>query len=102
MEPLHKAVYIYNLVMSSDEDKYLAELGKSLKNLRQTLTKKSLRLLAYEAGIPHSTLSRLERGERMASIITLKRLSFAFNMNIGQFINKLEENIPEKIKNFDV
>ena len=88
--------------MSSDEKKYLIAFGKSLKKLRLEHTDKSMRLLAYEAGVPPSTLCRLENGQRMATIISLKRLAWSFGWTLDEFLKEVEKNIPDEIKNFDV
>jgi len=58
--------------------------------------------LAYECGINPSVLSRLENGQRMANIYTLKKIAIGFNMEIGKLISEIEKKIPENIKIFDV
>lgn len=88
--------------MSTLEDKYLKEFGKSFKNFRLKHSDKSLRLLAYECGIAPSILSRLENGQRMANLFTLKKLALGLNMDVGTFLIEVEKNIPDDIKNFDV
>jgi transcriptional regulator with XRE-family HTH domain len=84
---------------SNENKAYLEAFGKELKNIRINYAKKSLRIFAYEAGIPCATLSRLENGKRIPNIITLKKISLALNWQLCDLIKIIEQNLPEKIKN---
>ena len=86
----------------SVEREYIEAFGKSLKNLRISVAKKSLRMFSYEADIPCATLSRLENGTRIANIITLKRIAAEMNCSVSDLLKEIERTIPENIKNFDM
>lgn len=84
------------------EKKYLEEFGKNLKALRINEAQKSLRIFAYESDVPSATLSRIENGQRVPNLIVLKKLASGFDMSIKELISRVEENIPDNIKNFDI
>lgn len=83
------------------EQEYLSVFGKNLKSLRVNLAKKSLRLFSYEADIPCATLSRLENGTRIPNIITLKKIASELNISVSKLLDKIEEDMPEHLKNFE-
>lgn len=86
----------------SVESEYIKAFGKSLKNIRTSVAKKSLRMFAYEAGIPCATLSRLENGTRIPNIITLKKIAAGLNWSVSDLLSEVESVIPIGIKNFDL
>lgn len=86
----------------SVESEYIKAFGKSLKNIRTSVAKKSLRMFAYEAGIPCATLSRLENGSRIPNIITLKKIAAGLNWSVSDLLSEVESVIPIGIKNFDL
>lgn len=83
------------------EQEYLSVFGQKLKSLRVNLTKKSLRLFSYEADIPCATLSRLENGTRIPNIITLKKIASELNISVSSLLDKIEQDMPEHLKNFE-
>lgn len=83
------------------EQEYLSVFGQKLKSLRVNLTKKSLRLFSYEADIPCATLSRLENGTRIPNIITLKKIASELNISVSRLLDKIEQDMPEHLKNFE-
>ena len=83
------------------EQEYLSVFGQELKNLRINLAKKSLRLFSYEADIPCATLSRLENGTRIPNIITLKKIASELNISVSRLLDKIEQDMPEHLKNFE-
>ena len=83
------------------EQEYLSVFGQKLKSLRVNLTKKSLRLFSYEADIPCATLSRLENGTRIPNIITLKKIASELNISVSKLLDKIEQDMPEHLKNFE-
>ena len=75
--------------------------GKALRDLRVAKTGKSSILFAYENDIPKSTLTRIERGENEAQLITLKKIAEAFGWSMEELFKHIEENIPKDFKIFD-
>ncbi len=63
-------------------------VGVLVKQLRrqQQLT---IKQLADKAGIDSATVSRVERGEQMPSIITAFQIAEGLNLSLYEFINKL-------------
>lgn len=85
----------------NNQQEYLSVFGQELKNLRINLAKKSLRLFSYEADIPCATLSRLENGTRIPNIITLKKIASELNISVSKLLDKIEQDMPEHLKNFE-
>lgn len=85
----------------NNQQEYLSVFGQELKNLRINLAKKSLRLFSYEADIPCATLSRLENGTRIPNIITLKKIASELNISVSRLLDKIEQDMPEHLKNFE-
>lgn len=85
----------------NNQQEYLSVFGQELKNLRINLAKKSLRLFSYEADIPCATLSRLENGTRIPNIITLKKIAYELNISVSRLLDKIEQDMPEHLKNFE-
>lgn len=85
----------------NNQQEYLSIFGQELKNLRINLAKKSLRLFSYEADIPCATLSRLENGTRIPNIITLKKIASELNISVSRLLDKIEQDMPEHLKNFE-
>ena len=85
----------------NNQQEYLSVFGQELKNLRINLAKKSLRLFSYEADIPCATLSRLENGTRIPNIITLKKIASELNISVSSLLDKIEQDMPEHLKNFE-
>ena len=87
---------------SAFKNKYLTAFGLSLKKIRTDIAGKSLRLFSYEADIPCATLSRLENGTRIPNIITLKKIAAELNWTLPELLKKIEDEIPDNIKNFEL
>ena len=87
---------------TSNEQAYLKEFGKNLKQLRVSITQKSLRIFAYENDIPCATLSRIENGRRIPNLLILKKIAYGFNTDIPSLIRRIEENIPDYLKSFEL
>ena len=98
---MQKSQYGALMTESVYKEKYLIAFGKSLKKIRTDIAKKSLRLFSYEADIPCATLSRLENGTRIPNVITLKKIAVELNCSLPELLQKIEDNIPENIKNFE-
>ena len=81
--------------------RYIKLFGENIKFLRTNLTQKSLRIFAYENDISCATLSRIESGQRIPNLLTLKKIANGLNLALADLINKIEENIPDSIKIID-
>lgn len=84
------------------EQEYIKAFGKSLKLLRQTVTQKSLRIFAYETDIPCATLSRIENGTRIPNLVILKRIATGFDWTISELVDRIENNITDNVKHFEI
>ena len=87
--------------MNEKEKCYCQMFGQALRELRIKETGKSTILLAYENDIPKSTLTRIERGENEAQLITLKKISEAFGWSMEELFKRIEENMPKDFKIFE-
>lgn len=87
--------------MNDLERKFCILTGEAIKLLRIELTGKSSRLFAYENDIPKSTLSRVERGENEAQLITLKKIAEGFGFSLSELFKRIEEKLPNDFKIFE-
>lgn len=87
--------------MNSKEKKYCQMVGKAIRELRIKQTGKSSLLFAYENDIPKSTLSRIERGENEAQLVTLKKIAEGFGWSLSELFGHIEEKLPNNFKIFD-
>ncbi len=87
---------------TKNEQEYVKAFGKSLKFLRENNAKKSLRIFAYETDVPCATLSRLENGLRIPNIIILKRIAAGFEWTLPELLDKIENNISDNLKKFEI
>lgn len=69
------------------EKKFLAALGGRIRNLR---TKKGLSLseLAYLCEFEKASLSRIELGKTNTTILTLRKISKALEINIAELFEE--------------
>lgn len=84
------------------EQEYIIEFGKSLRDLRQSIAKKSLRIFSYETDVPCATLSRIENGLRIPNIVILKRIAAGLDWSLAELIDKIENNINDNVKHFEI
>ncbi|MBR1775895.1 hypothetical protein IJ750_02325 [bacterium] len=75
-------------------------IGKIIKKHRLA-TKKGILLHAYEFDIPSSSLNLVEHGARDCQITTLWKIANSFGMTFGEFINEVEEQLPENFTLID-
>lgn len=75
-------------------------IGKIIKKHRLA-TKKGILLHAYEFDIPSSSLNLVEHGARDSQITTLWKIANSFGMTFGEFINEVEEQLPENFTLID-
>ncbi len=87
--------------MKEREKFYCKLVGDAIRKIRIERTNKSSLLFAYENDIPKSTLSRIERGENEAQIVTLKKIAEGFGWSMAELFEHIEENMPENFKIFD-
>lgn len=87
--------------MNSKEKIYCQMVGKEIRELRIKQTGKSSLLFAYENDIPKSTLSRIERGENEAQLVTLKKIAEGFGWSLSELFGHIEEKLPNNFKIFD-
>lgn len=87
--------------MNSKEKIYCQMVGKTIRELRIKQTGKSSLLFAYENDIPKSTLSRIERGENEAQLVTLKKIAEGFGWSLSELFGHIEEKLPNNFKIFD-
>ncbi|OYQ35083.1 transcriptional regulator [Flavobacterium cyanobacteriorum] len=72
--------------MDISEEKYLAQLGRRIKEEREK-NKLSQEDLANDCNIPKSQIGRIERAEINTTIRTLLKISRALNIPIKDLIN---------------
>ncbi len=87
--------------MKEREKFYCKLVGDAIRKIRIERTNKSSLLFAYENDIPKSTLSRIERGENEAQIVTLKKIAEGFGWSMAELFEHIEKNMPENFKIFD-
>jgi len=79
--------------MQDDKRKIiLAAVAKAVRKLRGD---KSQYLLGAEYDISTSLLSTLERGLKDPQLTTLFNLANAFNMTTSEFVQKIENELPQ-------
>lgn len=90
-----------SLHMNEREKIYCKAFGEVLRKLRVEKTGKSALLFSYENDIPKSTLTRIERGENEAQLITLKKIAEGFGWSLAELFFNIEKRIPYDFKIFD-
>ena len=86
--------------MNKREKEYCKIVGAAIRRLRQQ-KKKSVRLFAYENELPQATLSRIERGDSEAKLVTLKKVAESFGWSMSEFFCNIEKFAPSGFKIFD-
>ena len=84
--------------MKDNEKLYCKLVGEAIRNIRIEKCNKSSLLFAYENDIPKSTLSRIERGENEAQIVTLKKIAEGFNWTMAELFENIEQRIPQNFR----
>ena len=67
--------------------KYLIQIGENIRRRREEL-QLSLMDLAYEADVAKSTILRIEQGKFNVSIITLRHIAMALNVDVAELIKE--------------
>ena len=77
------------------EEKILSTaVAKLLKHIRESQSK-GLNLFCNEYSISTSTLSDLENAKGSVKLFSLYKILNAYGVNISDFINQLNEELPE-------
>ena len=71
----------------------IKEFGKTIKLKRETLTKKSQTLLAYEYELDSGNLSRIENGKIDPKLTMLWRIAEALDIPLSELIRSLEDKL---------
>lgn len=86
--------------MNKREKEYCKLVGAAIRKLRQKKNK-SVRLFAYENELPQATLSRIERGDSEAKLVTLKKIAESFGLSMKDFFSYIENQTVSNYKIFD-
>jgi transcriptional regulator with XRE-family HTH domain len=70
--------------MENDCDIFLKEVGKNIRKLRKK-QRLSMETVANDAEIEYRQLGKIERGEGNSTIITLKKIAKAMNVELYLF-----------------
>lgn len=87
--------------MNEKEKTYCKLIGNAIRELRTEKLKISARHFAYENDIPKSTLTRIERGENEAQLVTLKKVAEAFGWTMSELFENIEKKLPQDFKIFE-
>jgi len=92
---------VKSLQMKEHEKEYCKLVGSALRALRVDNKRKSLCMFAYENDVPRSTLSRIEKGDNEAQLVTLKKIAEGFGWSMSELFLHIEEKLPEDFKIFE-
>lgn len=87
--------------MKEREKLYCKYVGQAIRAIREENSGKSGLMFSYENDIPKSTMSRIERGENEAQLVTLKKIAEGFGWKLSELFQHIEEKLPEDFKFFD-
>ncbi len=87
--------------MNDREKIYCKAFGDVLRKLRVEKTGKSALLFSYENDVPKSTLTRIERGENEAQLVTLKKIAEGFGWSLAKLFSEIEKRMPADFKIFE-
>jgi transcriptional regulator with XRE-family HTH domain len=73
--------------VSSDESRILKQLGDAVRRLRAEQGLSQIKL-AEKAGLNHNFVGEVERGEKIASVVTVDRLGAAFGLKGSELLAK--------------
>ena len=86
--------------MNKREKEYCKVVGAAIRQLRKQKNK-SVRLFAYENELPQATLSRIERGDSEAKLVSLKKIAESFGWSTSEFFCNIEKLSSSDFKIFD-
>ena len=87
--------------MKELEKLYCQYVGNAIRVIREEKSGKSGLMFSYENDIPKSTMSRIERGENEAQLVTLKKIAEGFGWSMAELFFHIEEKMPRDFKIFD-
>lgn len=87
--------------MNEREKSYCKYVGQAVRTLREERLGKSGLLFSYENDIPKSTMSRIERGENEAQLVTLKKIAEGFGWTLSELFKHIEQKMPADFKIFE-
>ncbi len=87
--------------MNGREKSYCQLVGNAIRELRKEFTQKSLCMFAYENDIPRSTLSRIEKGDNEAQLVTLKKIAEGFGWSMAELFRMIEMKMPDGFRIFE-
>lgn len=87
--------------MKEREKAYCKYVGQAIRTIREEKSGKSGLMFAYENDIPKSTMSRIERGENEAQLVTLKKIAEGFGWSMTELFSHIEEKLQKDFKIFD-
>lgn len=87
--------------MKEREKLYCQYVGNAIRIIREEKSGKSGLMFSYENDIPKSTMSRIERGENEAQLVTLKKIAEGFGWSMAELFSHIEEKMPRNFKIFD-
>lgn len=73
--------------MPADEIRIPRQLGQTVRRLRTNLGISQI-ALAEKAGLNHNFVGEIERGEKLASVVTIVRIAAAFDMQGSELMDK--------------
>ena len=73
--------------MPTDENRIPKQLGETIRRLR-TAAEISQIDLAEKAGLNHNFVGEIERGEKLASVVTIVRLASALGLKAAELMQK--------------
>lgn len=90
------SIYIIGMQYKNEKTLQLINVfGKNLKNIRETQTKKSQTMLAYEYDLDSGNLSRIENGKIDPKLTMLWRIAEAMGIPLSGLIKILEDDLGE-------
>ena len=87
--------------MNKCEQNYCKLVGAAIRELRKEHTDKSLCMFAYENDITRSNISRIEKGDNEAQLVTLKKIAEGFGWSMQELFQHIEEKLPYDLKIFE-
>ena len=87
--------------MNEREEEYCKLIGKAIRDIRKEFSCKSATLFSYENEIPKSTMTRIERGDNEAQVVTLKKIAEAYGWSMSELFKNIEDKMQKEYKIFE-
>jgi transcriptional regulator with XRE-family HTH domain len=75
------------------EKLFTEAISKTIRKLREQ-NKKSLNVMAFDAGLAPSSLSRMENNLNTPQIINLYKIAKSNDLSLSDFIKQVEKELP--------